>query len=271
MRRSFVSLFVGIALAVIAVFLMTQYRGEGIVSHPANEEGRVRIVVASKDLDFGTKLIRDHLAYAEWPEESVPETAFTDMKVLLESEDGGDSERIVLRGVFKGEPLIKQKVSGYGNKPTLSRKVARDKRAFSIRINDVNGVAGFLMPGDKVDVMLTRAPSGSRGGENLVTDVILQNVVILGIDQLINESAEKPVVAKTATVEVDADQAQKLALAQQIGTLSLTLRNYSDNQEVSVGRVSTADLAGPPKKAASEGGHVVRIRRGTAVDYSRMP
>ena len=272
MRRSFVSLLVGITLAAFAVFLMGKYKNSTSIVAPTSSDDLeiVQIVVASQDLPFGTKIIRDHLAYKPWPKTSLSEDAFTDMEPLLKTADGKEGERVIIRQLFQGEPIIKQKVSGFGTKPTLSRKISEDKRAFSIRINDVSGVAGFLLPGDKVDIMLTRSIGDDR--DNLVTDVILQSVVILGIDQLIDEGTEKPVVAKTATVEVDADQAQKLALAQQIGTLSLTLRNYSDAKEIATGRIAISDLSTiVTKKKQSQGGTVVRVRRGIAVDYTRMP
>ena len=115
------------------------------------------------------------------------------------------------------------------------------KRAVSIRVNDVSGVAGFLLPGDRVDVLLTRQ-LGTGGTKDLATDVILQNVVVLAIDQLTDEQREKPQVARTATVEVAPDEAQKLALAMQVGNLSLALRNVVTVDPVATDRVRVSDL-----------------------------
>jgi pilus assembly protein CpaB len=129
-------------------------------------------------------------------------------------------------------------------------------RAVSIRIDDVSGVAGFILPGDRVDVMLTRRMEGAGPDTNLVTDIILQNVQVLGIDQLSDQDREKPVVARTATVAVTPEDAQKLALAQQAGTLGLALRNTSAVDQVPVERVVQRDLApnaAPPPRPVRRG------------------
>lgn len=278
MRRSIINLIVGIVLASTAVFLMSQYKGSyNVVAkiHKPNLEV-VKVVVANRDLPFGGAVLRDYLEYTDWPKKSVPEGVFTDMEEILKDENGEDGKRVAVRSILKGEPIYKQKISGFGGKSTLSRKVSKDKRAVSISINDVSGVAGFLLPGDHVDVMLTRkADSESK---KLITDVILQNVIILGIDQLTDESSDKPVIARTATVEVEPLDAQKLALAQQIGTLSLSLRHHDNNDEASVARVSVNDLSGEiqPKsktKTKSKGprGHFVNVRRGTDLNSTRVP
>jgi len=272
MRRSIISLLAGIVMAALALFLVGHYKdGGGGASHAGK---MIRVVVAARDLAFGRKVLREDLQYAEWPEQSVPKGAFTDMNVLL-SDKEGKGNRVTLSAVDKGEPLRQQQISGFGDKSTLSRKIGEDKRAFSLRVNDVSGVAGFLLPGDHVDVMFTRSTEGGSG--NLVTDILLQNVTILGVDQLSDEGSKKPTLARTVTMEVTPDQAQKLALAQQAGTLSLTLRNYANNAEITSGRVSISDLVGkihgkaPVSSDDNAGGGAIRIRRGISVDYATAP
>ena len=88
----------------------------------------------------------------------------------------------MLRAVSKDELLLQAKVSGFGGKPTVATKLTDGKRAASIRINDVNGVAGFVLPGDRVDILLTRELGDDQ--KDLVTDIILQGIVVIGIDQL---------------------------------------------------------------------------------------
>jgi pilus assembly protein CpaB len=110
-------------------------------------------------------------------------------------------------------------------------------RAAAVRINDVSGVAGFIQPMDTVDVLITRAlPEGNRQ----VTDVLLQAVKVIAIDQNAAGADGKPVLAKTATLEVNPMDAQKLALAQQVGSLSLVLRKPGENQDL--GRVATVNM-----------------------------
>ncbi len=271
MRRSFISLLVGVVLAALAVFLVGNSKG-GAVQMTGPERKMVKIVVAGRDMPFGSQVRKDYLQYSEWPETSVPEDAFRDAAVLLDDKEK-KGNRVVLRGLHKGEPLLQTQISGFGGKSTLSRKVGEGKRAFSVRVNDVSGVAGFLLPGDRVDVMLTQSTDGKN---NLTTDMILQNLMILGVDQLTDEGSEKPTLAQTVTMEVTPEEAQKLALAQQAGTLSLTLRNYTNNDAIASGRVSLSDLTAIAPAAGgteSSAGTVVapvrsaiRVRRGMSVE-----
>lgn len=276
MRRSILNLFVGVFLAAVAVFLMSQYKNSGVSVADLTQQPNLeitKIVVANRDLPYGSNVLRDYLEYANWPKDGVPEGTFTNLDDLLKSADGKDENRVVLRSIVKGEPIYQQKISGFGGKPTLSRKVAKNKRAFSISINDVSGVAGFILPGDHVDIMLTRKEEDKNN--KLVTDVILQNLVILGIDQLTDEARDQPVIARTATVEVDPEQAQKLALAQQIGTLTLSLRNHHNQEQASVSRVSVGDLGGdvvakPKTEGSKPVRHYVKIRRGMEVNSTQI-
>ena len=122
---------------------------------------------------------------------------------------------------------------GPGEGSTLSAVVDDGMRAMSVRINDVLGVAGFVLPGDRVDIMLTRGN---------FTDILLQNVKILAIGQSTDERAEKPSLAKTATVEVNTVDAQKLTLAQTVGTLSLALRAAGSVEAAAPRRITMGDL-----------------------------
>jgi len=269
MRRSFISLLIGVALAAFAVLLVSNYKDGAAGQNLAVAERKMaKVVVATRDMPFGSNVRKDSLQYAEWPADSVPEGAFGDMEALVADKEG-TGNRVVLRALHKGEPLLQRQISGFGGKSTLSRKVGEGKRAFSVRVNDVSGVGGFLLPGDRVDVMLTQTPIG---GSNIVTDLILQNIMILGIDQLTDEGSEKPTLAQTVTMEVSPDQAQKLALAQQAGTLSLTLRNYANNTEIVPERIAISDLTGiAPGGSATDsvsnaGKGVIRIRRGMTVE-----
>lgn len=267
MRRPIISLVIGAMLATGALFLAYNIRLSSSDAQAATigAPTTAAVMVAGQDLAFGDTIKADFIKVVQWPADAVPENIVATRNELLEG------ERIAIRSFAAGEPFLKSKVSGFGEKPTLSRRVAEDMRAFSIRINDVSGVAGFLLPGDRVDVQLTRELNGNR--DNLITDVILQNVSVLGIDQLANEAAENPVVAKTATVEVTPEQAQKLALAQQLGTLSLTLRNYADLESAEVKRISVNDLGiEKPRPVARDNGIFVRVRKGAdKLESERVP
>ena len=210
------------------------------------------VVVAAVPLEFGAPVESANLKVIQWPTEAVPAGVFATVEELV----GGEEPRVVLRALEANEPILPGKVSGFGGRASLSAVIGGDKRAATIRVNDVNGVAGFVLPGDRVDIMLTRS---DRNGD-LVTDVLLQTVRVLAVDQDNDPESEQPVVAKAVTLEVSPNQAQKLALASQLGSLSLALRGETSTTRVSTRSVSTADLEG--RRAANGGGPSVQIVRG---------
>ena len=269
MQRSLTSLIAGVVLGVVAVLLMALYlRSE----RPAVQNQQLAtIVVSGADFTAGMPIRPEMLKLASWPASSVPDGTFVNVNDIYRGSTAPD-DRVALKAVKTGEPILRTNISGFGGRATMSREVARGMRAVSISINDVSGVAGFILPGDHVDVMLTRQVE--NGGDNLATDIILQNITVLGIDQLVDQQHDKPQLARTVTVEVTTEQAQKLALAQQAGSLSLALRNAETLDQASVSRVKIPDLYGTPKpkphvvRHAAAAGPSVRIRYGdeTAVD-----
>lgn len=200
------------------------------------------VVVAAAQFQFGSPIRREHLRVVSWPATAVPQGAFATINDII----GDGQDRVALRPMEINEPVLASKVSGFGGRASLSSIIAADMRASTIRVNDVNGVAGFVLPGDRVDIMLTRAAGGAEAGgraaDNLVTDLLLQNVKILGVDQDANENRDKPAVVRTVTLEVTVEQSQKLTLAQQVGTLSLSLRNISNTDAEAAKTVGLRDL-----------------------------
>jgi len=191
------------------------------------------LVVAARPIAFGETLTPDLLKIQPWPKDARPEGSFKTLAELT-----GETPRVALRAIAANEPILASRVSGPGGRATLSALIEAGMRAVTIRVDDVFGVAGFVLPGDFVDVILTR-PEGenSASNENMRTDVLLQSVRVLAVDQLASENKDEPVVAKAATIEVSPEQAQKLALAAQVGTLSLALRGKVDP---TVSRAATA-------------------------------
>ncbi|WP_193370757.1 Flp pilus assembly protein CpaB [Pelagibius marinus] len=235
-----------VVLAVAAVFLARNWIQEQarpiIVQQAAQPANTVTVVVAKERMTFGNPVRKEQLRLVKWPGEAVPEGAFTSIDELLD----GQEERVVLRAIEINEPVLKNKISGFGGKASLAAILSPEMRAVTIRVNDVAGVAGFVLPGDRVDILLTRDRTGGDGNKsanNLITDVLLQNVKVLGIDQDANQEKDKPSVAKAVTLEVSPQQAQKLALASQLGSLALMLRNLADAEAEQVKTVSTRDLS----------------------------
>jgi pilus assembly protein CpaB len=193
------------------------------------------LVVASRQLRFGNEVTASVLREMPWPADSLPQGAFRSIKDVL-----AHGKRVVLTAIEANEPVLASKITGDGSRATLSAMLAEGHKAMTIRVNDVDGVAGFVLPGDRVDIMLSRtADKGSA-----TNDVVLKNVKVLAIDQLADERADKPSVARAVTLEVDMAGAQKLALAGQIGTLALALRKAGDAEPTPSRPITVTDLAG---------------------------
>src|SRR6185437_6947876 len=231
---------------VIAVALMYTYVSTAPrpVASPAVDLGGV--VVADKDLPYGVPITRESLKMVPWPKASITKDDFTDIDEIYKGANG-PKDRVALAMMAQNEPVTRGKVSGFGGRPTLSHQVENGMRAISIRVDDVVGVAGFVLPGDRVDVLLTRRTTTTA--DSLQTQVLLQNIKIIGIDQIADQAAEKPIVARTATVEVTPDQGQKLILAQQAGSLSLSLRNVENAEAVIINPITERDLNVAPRRA----------------------
>jgi pilus assembly protein CpaB len=121
----------------------------------------------------------------------------------------------------------------------------------TVRVDDVKGVAGFVLPGDRVDVVLIRQEGQSQGAGQF-SDILVQHVKVLAVDQIINERQDKPTVARAVTLEVTTEQAQKILLASNVGKLSLILRQAGQTNPEYAKRITEADLSliGPPRMPA---------------------
>jgi len=191
------------------------------------------IVVAASPLRFGTRVTAQMLREVAWPEAAIPAGTFTSINDLT-----GPGKRIVLAAIEPNEPILRTKITGPGQRATLSAVIEQGMKAVTVRVNDVEGVGGFVLPGDHVDVLMTRHADKSSGNN----DVVLQNVKVLAIDQLADDSADKPSVVKAVTLEVDTVAAQKLSLAASLGSLSLVLRKAGEAEIEGTRRVTQNDL-----------------------------
>lgn len=208
------------------------------------------IVVAGMPLKFGDTLTDDKLREIAWPSANIPTGAFRTRAEVL----AGEGSRQVLTAISANEPVLASKITGPGQRATLSAVLAEGMKAVSIRVNDVLGVAGFVYPGDRVDVLLTQNRRDASGDEQGYVDVLLQSVKVLAVDQIADESTENPTVVKAVTLEVAIKDAQKLTLAAGIGQLSLALREVASDAGETTQRVTTTDLIGetPESVAALE-------------------
>jgi pilus assembly protein CpaB len=222
-------------LALAAVLLARNWMQNQAVRPTATVEKAavVKLVAAGTALKFGDRLAKENLRLVDWPAGSVPQGTFKSIDELLEPQP-----RVALQAIQPNELILVSKVTGPGQRASLSAIITSGMRAMTIRVNDVLGVAGFVLPGDRVDLMLTREIVDSQP----ITDILLQNVKVLGIDQRADEQDNKPDVVKAVTLEVTAEQAQKVTLAATVGTLSLALRDVSNVELAKVKPVTLKDL-----------------------------
>jgi pilus assembly protein CpaB len=248
-----IMLGLAVVFGAIAVFLTNVWIGgqQPISAAVAKAEvvAEDTVVVAAVPLRFGDRLTLENIREIPWPAKSLPLGAFRTREALLDAESG---DRQVITSIEPNEPIFDWKITGPGQRATLSAVLDEGMKAVSIRVNDVLGVAGFVLPGDRVDILLTRTKDSDG---NPYVDVLLQNIKVLAIDQSADDRKEGATVVKAVTVAVATQDAQKLTLAAGIGQLSLALREAASNSGEVTQRVTINDLvAGEPAKVAENAG-----------------
>ncbi|WP_445503552.1 Flp pilus assembly protein CpaB [Microvirga sp. G4-2] len=231
---SAIALLVAIVFGGLAAFLSREFL-LGLAT-PAPAPKASTMVVASQPLEFGANLTGDNLREIQWPGDPL-EGSFKTVAELLK-----DGRRLTLVSMQRNEPILASKITGPNQRATLSTLIEEGMRAVSVNVDEVRGVAGFILPGDRVDVVLTRGDRGMSSESGPVADVLLQNVKVLAIDQVANERTDKPTLAKAVTLELDIQQSQKVILAQGVGRLSLVLRQAGEASSADARRVTMADL-----------------------------
>ena len=251
-RNNATVLVIALVLGVIAAVLTRNW----LVSHSraklAQEAGT--IVVAAVPLGFGSQLTPENVKENSWSANTLPEGAFATKQELL---SGG--RRMALVSIAPNEPVLRARVTAPGQRAALSSMLDPGKRAVTVRVDDVRGVAGFIQPGDRVDVVLIRTEAESKLKEGY-SDVILQYAKVLAIDQITGERPEQPTIAKAVTLEVSSEEAQKILLATNVGRLTLMLRQPAEANAEPVHRVTENDLGGPPKQVAPPPAPAVHVQ-----------
>ena len=236
-RQTIIALGVALILGVVAVFLANTYLSGREKQIAASPEGLVPVAVAAMPLAYGADVTPDKIKFVNYPQASLPPGVYRSMAELLPA----GKRRVALRPIQVNQPLLAADLSGEGQNASIAALLPDGMRAATVRINDVSGVAGFVKPNDTVDVLITRDIGQNR--EQQLTDVLLQNIRVIAMDQDAAGADGKPVVSKTATLEVSPLDAQKLALGQQAGQLSLVLRKPGEEQNIAaVNTVNMNDL-----------------------------
>jgi len=226
---------VAILLALLASVGIYRYLSE---KGRAVEEARLKtvgIVVAVVDIPVGATINANQVALTAWPKDLYPKDSFSDLKSVV--------GRAVRRDFLRGEPIVASKlVPSDKGSGLLSLIVNEGKRAFTIRVNEVVGVGGFIVPDTRVDVILTTSPPG---GNERVSKIILENMLVLAVGQIVEQKENKPITVNTVTLSVTPEEAEKLALASNDGTIQLVLRNFMDfDNVVTLGATKARVLAG---------------------------
>jgi pilus assembly protein CpaB len=228
-----------VVFGLLAVFIAQVWLNNQAAMRAKNMQSDMKpvatqtIVVAAQPLRFGAELNASMLKEMTWPDQALPAGAFHKIKDVL---SGG--RRVVLTAIEANEPVLTLKITGAGERATLSALVHPGMKAVTIRVNDVEGVGGFVLPGDRVDVVLTRQiDKGSA-----TTQVVLQNARVLAVDQTADDRAAKATVAKSVTLEVNTVEAQKVWLASSVGNLSLLLRKAGETAETKTRKITLSDL-----------------------------
>jgi len=235
-RQTMIALAGALVLGLIAVIFANSYLNGA--QQKAYARGTTRVAVAAAPLAYGTDITPEKIRFVDYPNTSIPPGAFTNQAQLIVA----GKKRVALMPIAINEPILNGKISAIGEGASIAALLPEGMRAASVRINDVSGVAGFVQPNDSVDVLITRQLPGETNANTQVTDVLLQNVRVIAIDQEAKNADGSPKVAKTATLEVNPIDSQKLALAQQVGDLSLVLRKPGEQNNPVVETVSMSDL-----------------------------
>ena len=223
----FLALLIGLAAAVYAA---------GWASQQANIASN-KVVVAAVDIELGSKMTPQMLTMTDWPSGSIPPGAFKDLKEL--------QDRVVKVSVLRGDAVVERKLAPAGTQGGLSAVIAEGKRAMTVRVNDVVGVAGFALPGNYVDVMVNAQQDKEKGEDGKqISKTVLEHVLVLAVAQESGRDDTKPKVVSAVTLELTLEDSEKLDLARSVGTLSLVLRNQVDKKTVATTGITKSQLFG---------------------------
>ncbi|MDQ7079617.1 MAG: Flp pilus assembly protein CpaB [Paracoccaceae bacterium] len=266
-------LIVGMGLAGFAVYMaqgrFSQYQTELAKQQQALKQNvpLKRVFVSTRPLRYGEKLTKKDVRIVAWPENAIPEGAFTDPKKLFP--DNGKL-RTVLRAMEKDEAILAVKVTKPGEDASVAARLAPGMRAFTIRVDVASGVSGFLRPGDRVDVYWS-----GRIDQRDVTKLILENIKLIAVDQIANGDQNKPVVARTVTVEASPEIVAALVQAQATGRLLLSLRGANDNSKAGQIEIDQDQLLGIKKevvkKVQEKKKCTIKLRKGADIVESPIP
>jgi pilus assembly protein CpaB len=254
-KSALIMIAVSVVMGLAAVVVAAQWLGQ------QGSLATKKVVVAAREIQLGSPLTSDMLRIVEWPRSSLPDGVIQNEKDL----DG----RVVKTSLQRNEPVLENKLAPLGTKGGLSSVISEGKRAITVKVNEVIGVAGFALPGNLVDVMVSTKDDADKP----VSKIVLEQILVLAVAQEANRDETKPKVVSAVTLEVTPEQAEKLDLARSVGSLSLVLRNQRDKNGTTTSGARKNDLlqvtAPEPPKAPPQA--VKMAQRSKPVARARAP
>jgi len=227
-KRAFVMVSLSLMLGVAAAWIAKNW-----IEAASDQPGMAMASVVAADLaiPFGTKVQSRHLKMLEMPAEYAPPGSFDSIDEVV--------DRVTVQPIVAGEILMQSRFVDYDDGSTLAALVTKNMRAVTVRVDDVIGVAGFLLPGNRVDVLASRKEQNRRA----TAETVLRDIKVLAVDQTAATEKNEPVIVRAVTLEVSPDQAEVLIKAREEGSIQLTLRNPLEEAPV---------VAEEPEKPAAE-------------------
>jgi pilus assembly protein CpaB len=216
-----------------------------------------KVAVAAVDIQLGSRLNPQMLTLVDWPSGAIPPGALSEAEPL--------HDRVAKTSILRGEPILEAKLAPVGTKGGLSAVIPEGKRAMTVRVNDVIGVAGFALPGNYVDIVVNTQLDAEGRHDKQISKIVLEHILVLAVAQEANRDETKPKVVNAVTLELTPEEAEKLDLARSVGTLSLVLRNQVDKDGVETrGIMKRQLLAGDAPPAAPAPVRKVQVRKAPA-------
>ena len=237
--RAMLALVVAATAGLLATWMIARAiarREPRMVAFPTK-----KVVVAKLDLPLAAALTADMLEVVDWPESSVPAGAFGDAAAL--------TGRVVRGAVVRGEPILEARLAPKDGGSGLSAVIPAKLRAMTVKVTESSGVAGFIHPGDLVDVIATMAPR--RDDPEPRSRVILQNIRVIAVGEELEAQSARPIKVPVVTLLVAPADSERLALAALHGDLQLTMRSSVDDEEIATNGVSAPDIYGDGVRKAS--------------------
>jgi pilus assembly protein CpaB len=235
-------LLLAVAFATLASYMALGWLKRQAAVQPPVKEKSTLVVVAKTPIDPTSLLSAVQLKTEVWHQETPPQGSFKNLEQVV--------GRVTVTSILPGELITENKLAPKGTVPGITALLSPNQRAMTVKVDEASGVAGFLTPGNRVDVVVV--VDKGEFDKDPIAKLLFQNLKVLGTGQkLENRPGDKPQIVPTVTLEVTPEQGERLALAAQEGRISLVLRGQGDQQLVETLGADTSMLFGKPKKAIS--------------------